>query len=95
MSSGEGMNRRTATSEPVSSEKGRRGVYRYSRWTGEDVIRMATAAPPQGPGLMAEAAVQADVLEVWATDLTDPEDFTEWRLMEDGRVTARHHIPGY
>lgn len=59
------------------------------------VLRDATAAPPFGPGFDAELARQADRMEVWGTTEEAPADYTEFRLLKDGRMIGVARIPGY
>ncbi len=58
-------------------------------------LKEATARPPFGPSFDAALAQQADRLEVWGTTEDAPEDYTEFRLMKDGRVIGVARIPGY
>ena len=59
------------------------------------VLKNATATPPFGPGFDAALAQQADRLEVWGTTEEAPTDYTEFRLLKDGRVIGVARIPGY
>lgn len=58
-------------------------------------LKEATARPPFGPSFDAALAQQADRLEVWGTTEDAPEDYTEFRLVKDGRVIGVARIPGY
>ena len=55
----------------------------------------AITSPPFGPGFDVALVQQADRLEVWGTRETAPEDFTEFRLIQNGRVIGVARIPGY
>lgn len=59
------------------------------------VLKDAAAGPPFGPGFDAALAQQADRLDVWGTTEEAAEDYTEFRLLEDGRVIGVARIPGY
>lgn len=59
-----------------------------------DWVTEAAAAPPFGPALDAAVTRHADNVEVWGTTEDAPEDYTEFRLMQDHRVIGLARISG-
>ncbi|NMP25067.1 hypothetical protein [Sulfobacillus harzensis] len=71
-------------------------VYCMGTLTDLDALQaQATTLPPFGHGFDAALAQQADRLEVWGTTEEAPADYTEFRLLKDGRVIGVARIPGY
>jgi hypothetical protein len=70
-------------------------MHRQHRYTGSDLIIRGPAAPPFGPGFPASLLANADVLECWVSDVSESEDWTEWRLWQANAVIAQQVVPGY
>lgn len=64
-------------------------------YLGPLLVRRATTQPPFGPGFPLEDASGAERLEVWGTALQADADFTEFRLMKDGRLIGIRRIKGF
>lgn len=59
------------------------------------LLKEATTAPPFGPAFDSALVQQADRLDVWGTTEEASEDYTEFRLRNNGHVIAVARIPGY
>jgi hypothetical protein len=59
------------------------------------LLQEATASPPFGPAFDSAMVQQAARLDVWGTTEEANEDYTEFRLLKDGRVIGVARIPGY
>ena len=67
----------------------------YTVTNPNQLLKQASTSPPFGPGFNSALAQQADRLEVWGTTEEAPEDYTEFRLLKDGRIIGVARIPGY
>ena len=64
--------------------------------TGAEARLAATDAPPFGPGVGEEKALDIDALEVWGSSFDDPgEDWCEFRAFNGDRPLGAWRVPGY
>jgi len=68
---------------------------RRDRYTGSDVLIHGLAVPLFGSGFPPALLAEADVLECWVSDASDPEDRTEWRLWRGSAIIGQTVVPGY
>lgn len=61
----------------------------------QQIVSVGTDSPPLGPGFDATLTLQSDRMEVWGTTDEAPEDYTEFRLLKEGRILGVARIPGY
>jgi hypothetical protein len=72
-------------------------MYLYNKMDGHDaVVAEVTQRPPFGPGIPLAQLATATRLEVWATEVKDPGEYTEFRCFDaEGNQVATGRVDGY
>lgn len=71
-------------------------MYLSKTYTNDDLYIQATMSKPFGPDFSKEQLKDANSMEIWHSSFSDEgDDFTEFRLLKDGKTVHTKRIQGY